>query len=141
MNLSEGTRRLALLFGLVGATAGGMAAYHQCLPVWQERAIRDITPVQWRSMLQMERHDALYGMGEWQRNALAKAMGYYNWYDENAAMNAASANPVMPNPPVPSAWNYLWFAIWPMAGFIVTYSAIRAIGWVVAGFMKNPNQP
>jgi hypothetical protein len=92
-------------------------------------------------MLQMERHDALYGMGEWQRNALAKAMGYYNWYDENAAMNAASANPVMPNPPVPSAWNYLWFAIWPMAGFIVTYSAIRAIGWVVAGFMKNPNQP
>jgi hypothetical protein len=66
-----------------------------------------------------QRHDALYGMGEGQRIALAKTLGYYNWLDVDRAMNAAIVNPVKPNPIVPSAWEYVWPLAWPLLGFIV----------------------
>jgi len=38
MNLKEGTRRLALLLGVVGALAGGFAAYVELQPVMHQRA-------------------------------------------------------------------------------------------------------
>jgi hypothetical protein len=36
----------------------------------------------------------------------------------------------------PSAWRYLLIALLPALGFCIPWGAIRAIGWVVAGFVK-----
>jgi hypothetical protein len=36
----------------------------------------------------------------------------------------------------PSAWLYLLIALLPALGFCIPWGAIRAIGWVVAGFVK-----
>ena len=37
----------------------------------------------------------------------------------------------------PSGWNYLWIPLFPLLGFIVPWGAVRAIGWVVDGFVKG----
>lgn len=39
--------------------------------------------------------------------------------------------------PAPSAWDYLWIPLFTLLGFFVPWGAIRAIGWVVAGFVKS----
>jgi hypothetical protein len=36
--------------------------------------------------------------------------------------------------PAPAAWLYLLTALFPILGFFVPWGAIRAIGWVGAGF-------
>ena len=41
MNLREGTRRLALLLGVVGAILGGIASYFQLQPVLAQRALHN----------------------------------------------------------------------------------------------------
>lgn len=38
--------------------------------------------------------------------------------------------------PAPSAWLYLLIALFPVLGFFVPWGAIRAVVWVVAGFIK-----
>jgi len=38
--------------------------------------------------------------------------------------------------PAPSAWLYLRIALFPIVGFLVPWGAIRAIGWVTAGFFQ-----
>jgi hypothetical protein len=53
-------------------------------------------------------------------------------------MNAASVNPVKPNPIAPSAWEYAWPALWLLFGFIWAWGAVRVIGWVGAGFVQPP---
>lgn len=137
MNLNEGTRRLALLLGIVGMIAGGAHAYQQCQTVRHEREILDLTPAQWQMMSHVQRHDALYGMEEWQRAALAKDLGYYDWLDVDKAMNAACADSVLPHPPTPSSLAYFWAAVWPLVGFLVPWVAIRATVWVGKGFLKD----
>ena len=37
--------------------------------------------------------------------------------------------------PAPSAWSYLLIAILPILGFFIPWGAVRAVGWVVAGFV------
>ena len=70
MNLREGTRRLALLLGVVGAILGG-----------------------YFSFLYLQAGDA------------------------------------------PAGWEYLLGTLFPILGFFIPWGAIRAIGWVVAGFI------
>ena len=76
MNLREGTRRLALLLGVVGAIFGG---YGSML------ALIDI-------------HD-----------------------------RAATI----------AAWEYFCVPLCPILGFLIPWGAVRAIGWVGAGFTKS----
>jgi hypothetical protein len=37
--------------------------------------------------------------------------------------------------PAPSAWLYLLIALFPILGFFIPWGAIRAVGWVIAGFV------
>jgi hypothetical protein len=39
---------------------------------------------------------------------------------------------------VPSAWMYLLIALFPVLGFFIPWGAVRAIGWVGAGFVASP---
>jgi hypothetical protein len=39
--------------------------------------------------------------------------------------------------PAPSAWLYLFIALLPILGFLIPWGAIRAIGWVGAGFVQT----
>jgi hypothetical protein len=39
--------------------------------------------------------------------------------------------------PAPSVWEYLLVALFPLLGFFVPWGAVRAIGWVVGGFVKS----
>jgi len=39
--------------------------------------------------------------------------------------------------PAPVGWEYLLIAIFPILGFLIPWGAIRAIGWVGAGFVAN----
>lgn len=38
----------------------------------------------------------------------------------------------------PSAWTYLLIALFPILGFFIPWGAVRAIGWVGAGFVAGP---
>jgi hypothetical protein len=38
--------------------------------------------------------------------------------------------------PAPSAWLYLSVALFPFLGFFIPWGVVRAIGWVVAGFVQ-----
>jgi hypothetical protein len=38
----------------------------------------------------------------------------------------------------PSAWRYLLIALFPALGFFIPWGAVRAIGWVGAGFVACP---
>jgi hypothetical protein len=40
--------------------------------------------------------------------------------------------------PAPSAWTYLLIALFPILGFFIPWGAVRAIGWVGAGFAASP---
>ena len=40
--------------------------------------------------------------------------------------------------PAPSAWMYLLIALFPILGFYLPWGAVRAIGWVGAGFVASP---
>lgn len=39
--------------------------------------------------------------------------------------------------PAPSVWTYLLIALFPVLGFFIPWSVIRAIGWVGAGFTTS----
>jgi hypothetical protein len=39
--------------------------------------------------------------------------------------------------PAPPAWKYLLVALFPIFGFLIPWSAVRAIGWVAAGFFQR----
>lgn len=41
--------------------------------------------------------------------------------------------------PSPSAWTYFLIGLYPILGFFILWGAIRAIGWVSAGFVKPVN--
>lgn len=38
--------------------------------------------------------------------------------------------------PAPGAWSYVLIAILPLLGFFIPWGVIRAVGWVVAGFVQ-----
>jgi len=40
--------------------------------------------------------------------------------------------------PAPGKWSYVVIAILPLLGFLIPWAAVRAIGWVGAGFCADP---
>jgi hypothetical protein len=233
VNLKEGTRRLALLLGAVGAILGGVVSYSQLQSLMRQRAdhrqfeqLANSGLVQeaknWITLAPEQRDRALAQMTSEHKSQLAKALGFngtpkfnpsapYEPYDEWAqyevklpAKKAKTAAPVKPpqypddngnpidapsktylddngNPisgqttssdvgeidrdgiktirwtsdhkvesletqdgqtlyptPAPGAWSCIMIAILPLLGFFIPWGAVRAIGWVGAGFVTSP---
>jgi hypothetical protein len=204
MNLREGTRRLALLLGVVGAILGGFASYAELQSVLEQRArhnrfeqLAALDVVQQeRKELQAEPNDwqkvpddkwAKYAVksddtpqidaktgervanpqtaehGPWEKYPeKSTAHKYYitdedgtvltsqvwvgevktiNWTMGKAyavkSIETVDGQTLYPTP-APSAWMYLLVALFPILGFFIPWGAIRAIGWVGAGFVARP---
>jgi hypothetical protein len=39
--------------------------------------------------------------------------------------------------PAPAAWEYLLVVLFPLAGFVIPWGVVRAIGWVLSGFAER----
>jgi hypothetical protein len=210
VNLKEGTRRLALLLGVVGAILGGFVGYLQLQselgqrarhnrfeqsassPVvrqaWkscfersapQETAPPDHLATQWKALNPQQRQLAMSRMTADQKLKLATALGYKQdspnplppakfippfCYTPIADPKVSDYTPVELNAdgiktvhfenraiasietqdgqtlyptPAPGAWSYAGIALLPLLGFFIPWAAIRAIGWVLAGFVAS----
>lgn len=158
MNLKEGTRRLALLLGVVGAIAGGFVSYCELQNVREQQASHSrfeqlaASPVVQQARRSIETTCA--------QDPSDKQCGYEQ-YVPMSEVNGGGINTIywskdyqvewiktddgqdlFRTTPAPSAWTYLWVALfWIVPGFFIPWGAVRAIGWVGAGFVAAPSLP
>jgi hypothetical protein len=165
MNLREGTRRLALLLGLVGLIVGGFFSYLVLQSVMSQRAdhqrfegLADSSVVEQARKERFGPWDAAgspiqpfdpkqpYCIADHDRNELdysasePNSSGIRTVHFENreiASIDTTDGQTLYPTP-APSAWLYLLIALWPVLGFFIPWGATRAIGWVAAGFVAGP---
>ena len=223
MNLREGTRRLALFLGAVGAIAGGFASYLELRSVLEQRANHnrfeqlansDVVKLEqksWSLTLLFTPDEAIQifrGLPQNQQRDVYGRLTQKEQVDLLAKLNCEPVRPgapstaetrknlltdpkypgweVLPGPekddpyaclaepsdppistvnqdginaihwtkdlgvasietgdgqtlyrtPAPSAWLYLLVALLPVLGFFIPWGAVRAIGWVGAGFVQ-----
>lgn len=235
MNLKEGTRRLALLLGAVGAILGGFASYVGLQPLIRQRADQQrFEQLANSDIVKQERAAAVYALtsgfqyiklpdgsyGKFRKDAddaaivaaiekdfpqakpwmiyqslanriggpdfipdktaikdqtppapaaYTKQLGQYtdadvapdawakaaneyrrdhsdvnkggiktiNWGENFAVESIETEDGQTLSPkPVPGVWSYILLVIFPVLGFFVPWSAVRAIGWAGAGFFQ-----
>ncbi len=211
MNLREGTRRLALLLGGLGAIAGGVLSYVYLQPVMRQREMHKSFEQLANSNVVKEQRKALHSPDpyasiakpisglppgailkpipqhgraklsdiapssppvEWDANGKPIAattstapptggdfldgatplssevnkgdIKTINW-DRDHVWNDASGiysietdgGQILYPTAAPSAWLYLFAALFPILGFFFPWGAVRAIGWVGAGFAAS----
>ena len=155
MNLHEGTRRLALLLGVVGALLGGYVSYLELQTVLDQRAshnrfeqlaasdaVKQAKP-DWFVKHEPKPH------GPWEDYVVTDPNGTapsevdkdgikkIHWSKNYGVESIETENGQIIIPtPAPAAWQYLFVAICPIIGFFIPWGSIRAIGWVVTGFAR-----
>ncbi len=151
MNLREGTRRLALLLGLVGAILGGVVSYAQLQSLMRQRADHQrFEQLANSEVVQQERKARQAGWEDvpapekasWEEytpsRLNADGMKVIHW-TENwavASIETRDGQTLYPTP-APGAWAYAAIALLPLLGFFIPWGAVRAIGWVGAGFVAG----
>lgn len=148
MNFREGTRRLALLLGAVGAILGGFVSYFDLQSVMDQRARHNrFEQLASSDVVQQERKNLAGWVsidpktGEripWDQQVDKGGIKTVHWTEDNEieSIDTQGGQYLFPTP-APSAWEYLWVVLFPVLGFFVPWGAIRAIGWVGAGFAKS----
>jgi hypothetical protein len=160
MNLREGTRRLALLFGALGSILCGVLSWAQLQPILRQRTDhKQFEYISNSAVVQQERKvrqagweivdpkvpargpDVLPGdFNGWDIDPSAinsngiKSIGWNQDYSV-AYIETQDGKTLYPTL-APSAWSYLLIAVLPFLGFFVPWGAVRAIGWVLAGFVQ-----
>jgi hypothetical protein len=166
MNLKEGTRRLALLLGVVGAILGGFASYIELQSLIRQRAdhmrfeqltnsdaVKQAKPQsddpisefmglprdkQLAALQQLppENQDRLLAQIKARRKDGIKTI---LWTKDNGveSIETQDGQTLYPTP-TPAGWTYLLTALFPILGFLIPWGAVRAIGWVGAGFAESP---
>jgi hypothetical protein len=148
VNLTEGTRRLALLLGVVGALGGCFVSYLE----WQEfhsqrtrhdrfeqLAASDVVNRERKSLHSVTEYDAQGNpiQSVVNRNGIKTIVWDKDhvWNDESGiySIETDDGQTLYPTP-APAAGEYLLVGLFPVAGFIIPWGAIRAIGWVASGF-------
>lgn len=177
MNLREGTRRLALLLGVVGAIAGGFVSYLELQTTLEQRTRHNKFEQLANPSLVQQARRSCFGSsaesehGPWEKyqtpqenspplptklvppycmfpiddpnaadytpsevnNGGIKAVHFEN--REIASIETPDGQTHYPTP-APGAWSYLLIAILPVLGFLIPWGVVRAIGWMVAGFLQ-----
>jgi hypothetical protein len=165
MNLKEGTRRLALLLGVVGAILCGFASYVELQSVIRQRADhmrfeqlansdavtqskpQSDDPIsefmglprdkQLAALQQLppENQDRLLAQIKARRKDGIKTI---LWTKDNGveSIETQDGQTLYPTP-APSAWLYCLIVLFPILGFLIPWAAVRAIGWVGAGFAET----
>lgn len=173
MNLKEGTRRTALLLGVVGAILGGFVSYIELQPALEQRANHiKFEQLAASDVVQLERKaiqvpgfgppedvppkfnpNAPYTSAAPSKTYLddngnpisqaqridsevnKKGITAIHWTDTYGVKSIETDDGQTLYPtPAPSAWLYCLIALFPFFGFFIPWGAIRAIGWVGAGF-------
>jgi hypothetical protein len=179
MNLREGTRRLALFLGLIGAIAGGFVAYLELQTTLEQRARHNRFEQLANPLLVQQARKSCFENsapsehGPWEKyqtpqesvtpvtkgemfvppycfipiddpnaadftpselnNGGIKTVHFEN--REIASIETQDGQTLYPTP-APEAWQYLFVVFLPILGFFVPWGAVRAIGWVGAGFVQ-----
>lgn len=181
MNLREGTRRLALVLGVVGAIFGGFASYVELQSVLDQRASHNRFEQLANSEIVQQERKALQSLPDsiadippppsgtivvgggapkpkftigdappqpqvdWSKSIPIPSkvdkggIGTINWGNDYGIESIVTQGGQTLYPTrAPSAWLYLLFALFPVFGFFIPWSAVSAIGWVGAGFVQPP---
>jgi hypothetical protein len=162
MNLREGTRRLALLLGAVGAVLGGVASYTELHTVLDQRARHNrFEQLANSDVVKQERNRRFPPPARFDWDTAEPISGPHNpksegeyaaWPSEvnkegikdiywTSNLNVDSiqtedGQTLVPTP-TPSVWLYLMVALFPVFGFFIPWGAIRAIGWVGTGLIGD----
>jgi hypothetical protein len=149
MNLREGTRRLALLLGAVGAILGGFASYAELQTMKHQMADhKRFERLANSQIVRQERENAMRDFPRvtnppitdsngWQITVNSGGIATIFWGSDFgvASIETEDGQKLYPIP-APSAWLYLLVALFPVLGFFIPWGAVRAIGWVLAGFLQ-----
>jgi len=147
MNLKEGTRRLALLLGVVGALLGGFVSYLELDSIMSQRvchnrferlASSDVVQHEHKSMAGWATIDPQTGERiPWVQQVDKGGIKTIHWTKDNEieSIETEDGQALYPTP-APAAWLYLLVVLFPILGFFIPWGAIRAIGWVGAGFFQ-----
>jgi hypothetical protein len=172
VNLREGTRRLALLLGVVGAIVCGYVSYLELDTTLEQLAQHNkFEHLAASDVVKQERKNLQAKPNDWQI-VPTPHIDPKTGERIQAAPDFIPADPyaaiALPNPSdvnkggiktinwthnygvdsivtgdgqtlypsqAPAAWQYLFVVLLPIFGFFIPWGAIRAIGWVGAGFV------
>jgi hypothetical protein len=148
VNLKEGTRRTALLLGGVGAILGGFVSCMDLQSVWDQRtnhnrferlANSDVVQHERKTIANWTTIEPTTGERiEWADQVDKGDIKTIQWSANNDIESITIEDGQMFFPtPAPSVWEYLWIPLFTLLGFFIPWGAIRAIGWVVVGFLKS----
>lgn len=152
MNLREGTRRLAILLGVVGALAAAFVSYlglednryrsekHNKFeqlsnsPVVQQKR-KELT-----SMPMVKNLPPGYTAELLPSVVNSGGIKQINWTKEGYAVDSLilEDGDFLSPTPAPSVGSYLGYVVLPLIGFLVPWAVVRAIAWMIAGFSHQP---
>ena len=150
MNLREGTRRLALIVGITGACLGCIASYSEL------KTVRDLSAHHAEferltagfanaKLAQQMRRDAEHDPSD--NSITPDCCGIEEIFSDKIrilSMTHQACTPLLPRSgrkllirtPAPGAGSYALIAALPILGFLLPWGVIRAVGWVLAGFVQ-----
>jgi hypothetical protein len=161
MNLKEGTRRLAILLGAIGAIVGGVVAYVGLGAFLSQRASHIRFEQLANSKVVRQEQKTLrvapkfipdsavtpdpssaghmrVNPDYWQEQSDVNQGGIRTIYWKKGydvdSIETADGQYLVPTP-APAWWMYLIAAL-PIAGFFLPWVAVRAFGWMIAGFFQ-----
>ena len=147
MNLKEGTRRLALLLGVIGTILGGIASYIELRNVLSEMEYHDRFERLANSDVVQQERKSLAGWvsidpktGEriqWDQQVDKGGIKTIHWTKNNEIESIETENQRVYPTAAPSARQYSLIALFPILGFLIPWGAVRAIGWLGAGFVES----
>ena len=152
VNLREGTRRLALLLGIIGAISGGFGSYSELQTIREQRARHNrfeqlaasyVAQHALRSLkLACSQNPSDKQCGDEQYVPMSEVNGggiktiYWSKDYQVDLIQTDDGDNLFPTPE-PSMWHDPFIVLLPILGFFIPSGAVRAIGWVGAGFVAG----
>lgn len=146
MNLREGMRRLALLLGVVVAVVGGTFSNMELKSVISERAeFKRFEQLANSSVVQQERKSCFsdnpppgYAKRGNQLQENRAGIEAIEWSDDCSVSMIKTVTSEWLYPGLaPRSWEFSLIALLPIFGFLIPWGAVRAIGWVLTGFVQG----
>lgn len=150
MNLKEGTRRLALLLGVLGVITGGFVSYMELQSIMDQRARHNrFEQLATTDVVKHLRKDHEESKDPWETSVASVMPGCcgikevawdtrHIWNDPSGIYSIQTDNDQTLYPtPAPSPWEYLSVTLLPILGFVIPWGLVRALGWVGSGFVQK----
>jgi hypothetical protein len=151
-NFKEGTRRLALLLGVAGAIYGGFLSYGELQSIAEQRAsyikfeqltsspVAEQAQNSIRLACTQDPTDKQCGDDRYPPMSEVNSGGIKTIYwskDYKVQLFQMDDGQNLFPTAAPAAWDYLLVVLLPVIGFLIPWGAVRAIGWVLAGFIHS----